>query len=274
MRQRSGSTHHARTGPSRAAATTAGMQVRGRNVRALPFALIAQDHLLSGAVQFLASVDLPPTAIARRLRTVADMVEVGGSVQTVHSAEYDLYARICSVVHDWIRSPEYTDNDGEPRALLLRGRRSLSVLIRKRLPRPPLSQILQWMTARGVVRRRKDGRYILLRRAVLVGKRDPVYIEWAATVATEHLKTTIENWNATDREARQLDRIARVFNLPEDEVSRFRAFAKTRAQSWLEEIDNWLEDHDAPRGRRRRVEAGVHVYAYVRDARRDSGSQA
>jgi hypothetical protein len=127
-----------------------------------------------------------------------------------------------------------------------------------------MSGILEWMSARGVVRRRTDGRYVLLRRAVLVGRRDPVYLEWAATVATEHLKTAIENWKERDREARQLDRIARVFNLPENEVSSFRAFAKTRAESWLEEIDNWLEDHDAPKGKRRRVEAGVHVHAYVR----------
>lgn len=244
------------------------MQVRGRNGRALPLALIAQDHLLSGAVQFLASVGLPRTSIAGRLRSLADMVEVGRSVQTGHSDEYDLYAAIGSVVHDWLRSPEYTDGEGEPKALPLKGRRSLSVLIRKRLPSPRISRVLQWMSARRVVRRRADGRYMLLRRAVLVGKRDPVYLEWAATVATEHLKTALENWNEKDREARQLDRIARVFNLPEDEASRFRVFAKSRAESWLEEIDNWLEDHDAPRGRRRRVEAGVHVYGYVRSARK------
>jgi hypothetical protein len=263
--------NHRRVGPSRAASKTAGGQIKASNDRALPFALIAQDHLLSGAVQFLSNVGLPQTSIARRLRTLADVVDAGRSVQTAHSDEYDLFARICSVVHDWIRSPEYTDNDGEPRALPLKGGRSLSVLIRKRLPRPPISRILHWMIARGVVRRRTDGRYALLRRAVLVGNRDPVYLEWAATVATEHLKTAVENWNERDREARQLDRRARVFNLPEDEVSSFRVFVKTRAESWLEEIDNWLEDHDAPKSRRRRVEAGVHVYGYVRSARKTPG---
>lgn len=243
------------------------MQAKRRNVRALPFALIAQDHLLSGAVQFLSSLGFPPTRMAERLRTLADMAERGRSVQPAHSDEYVLFTRISAVVHDWIRSPEYTDNNGEPKPLPLKGHRSLSVLIRKRMPRPPISRMLQWMRARGVVRRRTDGRYVLLRRAVLVGSRDPVYLEWAATLATQHLKTAIENWNEKDRDARQLDRIARVYNLPEDEVSSFRVFAKTRAESWLEEIDNWLEDHDAPGGRRRRVEAGVHVYGYVRSVR-------
>lgn len=227
-------------------------------------ALIAQDQLLSGVVRFLSDIGLPSAKIGGRLRSLADAVEAGRNVHTVHSDEYALFLRICGVVHDWSRSPEYTDSDGEPKALPLRGNRSLSALIKRRLPRERITRIMQRMRARKVVRRRSDGRYVLLQRAVLVAKRDPVYLEWAAAVATEHLKTAFENWQARDREARQLDRIARVFNLPVDQASKFRAFAKNRAQSWLEEIDNWLEDHDAPRGRGRRVEAGVHVYAYFK----------
>jgi Family of unknown function (DUF6502) len=257
-------TNHRLFRPNQAASA----RLREGNGRARTFALIAQDQLLSGAVQFLSNVGLPRTSIVRRLRTLADALETGRSVQTVHSDEYDFFTRICSVLHDWTRSPEFTDRDGEPRALALKGRRGLSVLIRKRLTRPSISQILHWMNARRVVRRRTDGRYVLLRRAVLVGRGDPVYLEWAATVATEHLKTASENWKERDRNARQLDRMARVFNLPEEQISNFRVFAKNRAESWLEEIDNWLEDHDAPRDRRRRVEAGVHVYGYVRSARK------
>jgi len=219
---------------------------------------------LSGVVQFLSSVGLPKTKITRGLRGVADTVEAGRSVRIAHSGEYALFLRVCGVVHDWSRSPEYTDKNGQPRALALKGRRSLSALIKKRLPREAVPRILECMSARQVVRRRADGKYILLQRAVLVSKRDPVYLEWAAAVATEHLKTGFENWKERNRGARQLDRTARVFNLPVNEASSFRIFAKRSADSWLEEIDNWLEDHDAPEARGRRVEAGVHVYAYVK----------
>ena len=228
--------------------------------------MIAQDQLLSGVVEFLSNIGLPKLNICQRLRTLADIVETGRNVRTAHSSEYALFLRICGVVHDWSRNPEYTDSDGEPRALPLRGRCGLAALIKKRIPGVPLSRILHCMLARRVVRHQSDGRYALLQRAVLVGKRDPVYFEWAAAVATEHLKTAFENWKERDRDARQLDRTARVFNLPEDQASRFRVFAKKRAQSWLEEIDNWLEDHDAPEANGRRVEAGVHVYGYVRGA--------
>jgi Family of unknown function (DUF6502) len=240
------------------------VQINASKNGAVAYALIAQDQLLSGVVQFLSSVGLSKSNVSQRLHALADTVEAGRSVRTAQSAEYALYLSVCGVVHDWSRSPQYTDQDGEPKALPLRGRCGLSALIKRRLPREPISRILRCMQARRVVRQRADGRYVLVQRAVLVGKRDPVYLEWAAAVATEFLKTALENWKERDRDARQLDRVARVFNLPEDQASKFRAFAKKRAQSWLEEIDNWLEDHDAPKGRGRRVEAGVHVYGYVR----------
>ena len=250
-------------GPRRAAGSST-VQARVNRKGSSAQALIAQDQLLSGVVEFLSNIGLPKAKISGRLRALADAVETGRNLRTSHSGEYALFLSICGVVHDWSRSPEYTDGGGEPKALALRGSRGLSALIKRRLPREPITRIIQRMQARKVVRRRSDGRYVLLHRAVLVGKRDPVYLEWAAAVATEHLKTAFENWRERDREARQLDRIARVFNLPVDQASKFRAFAKKRAESWLEEIDNWLEDHDAPRGRGRRVEAGVHVYGYVK----------
>jgi Family of unknown function (DUF6502) len=258
MRQRSAQTRYTSVGIS-----GAGIRLGSRDERALR---LGQEVLLSAAVRFLANAGLPRKSIVERLRALARSVEAVRNVRTVHSEGYDLFARVSGVVHDWTRSPDYTGTDGEPRALSCSGRRSLSVLIRKRCGRRPIAPVLRWMRARGVIRRRRDGRYVLLRRAVIAGHLDPVYLEWAATVAAHFLETALENWKERDPEARQVDRVARVFNLPEREASNFRLFAKKRAESWLEEIDNWLEDHDAPGGRLRRVEAGVHVHGYVRSA--------
>jgi len=215
-------------------------------------------------VQFLAKTGLSRTSIVKRLHSLADTVEVVRRVETVHSYGYHIFLKVAGVVHDWTRSPDYTGADGEPMALPRRGRRSLSVLIKKRCGQGSISSIVHWMSVRGVVRRRSDGRYVLMQRAVIAAHLDPVYLEWAATVAGHFLETAVENWKERNPDARQVDRIARVFDLPNKQVSNFRLFAKKRAESWLEEIDNWLEDHNAPTGRQRRVEAGVHVYAYVR----------
>lgn len=233
-----------------------------RSARTLESALVAQDILLSGIIQILLSAGLSRKTIAQRLLALTATLESRQPLQITHSDDYDSFARVSGVVHDWTRSPDYTGSNGEPRALALKGRRSVSVLIGRRVSRRHVSRALQWMIARRIVRRRKDGYYVLRRRAVLVGN-DPVYLEWAATVAVQHLRTAFDNWKERNPKARQLDRIARVFNLPTKDVLTFQELAKNRAERWLEEIDNWLEDRNAPHTHRHRVEAGVHVYGYV-----------
>jgi hypothetical protein len=219
-------------------------------------------------VQFLANAGLPRKSVAENLRNLAQAVQVGRSIPPVHSRDYELMMEIPRIVHDWVRSAEYTGRDGEPKALGLRGPRGLSTLIKKHFPRQPTSLVVEYMTTRGAIRRRGDGKYALLRRQVIYRRRaSRDFIEWTAALAGRYLDTAFGNWKHGDPSSRQLDRVARVFDLPAKEVPHFREFTKSRAESWLEEIDNWLEDHSAPSGRQRRVEAGVHVYGYVGRAR-------
>jgi len=246
-----------------AGARSAGVRTKATDDRQRHFALIAQDFLLSGTVHFLTDVGLPRSDIAGKLRALAEAVEDGSRGVTVHSDDLEFFAKVCGIAHDWTRNPEFTGRDAEPKALPLRGRNGLAVLIRSRFPREHIGRALRWMSRRGVIHRRSDGRYVLHQRAVFVAARDPVYLAWAATHAIHRLKTALGNWKQTNPNVRQLDRVARVFDLPEKEVPKFREFAKSRAESCLEEIDNWLEDHSSPKGRHRRVEAGVHIYGYV-----------
>jgi len=214
-------------------------------------------------VHFLTGVGLPRGGIARKLRAFAAAVEKGSDGPTLHSDDLEIFATVCHIAHDWTRCPEYTGRDGEPKALPVRGRNSLAILVRNRFPGAHVGRALRWMSKRGLIHRRADGKYVLHQRAVFVGARDPVYLEWVATHATHHLKTALGNWRQRNPDVRQLDRVARVFDLPASEVPKFREFAKSRAESCLEEIDNWLEDHSTRTNRQRRVEAGVHIYGYV-----------
>jgi len=251
---------------NRAAMQSAEKRRDRRASAAAPVALMAQDVLLSGVALFLAGTGLSKKRVATRLRTLAEVIESGASIPLVHSGDYELFVKVSGVMHDWARGPDYTGVDGEPKPLPLAGRRGLAALIRTRIRRRPMAEILRWMRVRGIARRRSDGRYVLLKRFVLVGHPDPVYLELAATVATQYLRAAIENWEEENAGARHIDRVARVFNLPEREVPRFRDFVKRRTASWLEEMDNWLEDHDEPARRRQRVQAGVHVFGYVAHA--------
>ena len=262
MEQRGMIIHEKRRSRSHVVAKRVKTQANTAGDARVPAAQIAQDVVLSAAVAFLARTGLSIRTITRRLRIIAESIERGRRIPSAHSENFALFVNVSGVLHDWVRDPDYTGADGEPRALPLRGRRGLAALIRRRIPTRPTTEILRWMTLRKFTKRRGDGRYVLLKRAVLVGRPGPLQLETAANFAALYLEAAAENWEETDQSARHFDRIARVFHLPEKEVPMFRDFVKRRAASWLEEMDNWLEDHDEP-GRRRRVQAGVHVFGYV-----------
>ena len=262
MKVRNAITHRKRRRRSRVGAKCGELR-RASNSAAIHVPKIAQDILSSGAVIFLARTGLSIQTIAGRLRGLAATIESGGIIPTVHSEDYELFVTVSGVLHDWVRGSDYTGLDGGPKALTLRGRRGLAALIRKRIPSRPMSEILRWMRARKIAGRRRDGRYVLLKRAALAGYPDPLQLELAANFAALYLRSAVRNWEEKEPSARHFDRIARVFNLPVKEVPKFRDFVKRRAEGWLFEIDNWLEDHDEPTSRRRRVQAGVHVYGYA-----------
>jgi hypothetical protein len=247
MEQRGMIIHEKRRSRSHVVAKRVKTQANTAGDARVPAAQIAQDVVLSAAVAFLARTGLSIRTITRRLRIIAETIERGRRIPSAHSENFALFVNVSGVLHDWVRDPDYTGADGEPRALPLRGRRGLAALIRKRIPTRPTTEILRWMTLRKFTKRRGDG---------------PLQLETAANFAALYLEAAAENWEETDQSARHFDRIARVFHLPEKEVPMFRDFVKRRAASWLEEMDNWLEDHDEP-GRRRRVQAGVHVFGYV-----------
>lgn len=240
-----------------------GAPLEAGHVRSLRFARMTQEVVLPQLVRFITSKGLPPKAIVHNLRKLADLIEAGRRIPTAPSREYDLMIRISSVAHDWTRSPDYTGKDGEPRALTLTGRRSLSALIRRHFPQRSVSSVLHHMTTFRAVRRRADGRYILLQQQILLGSSlESARLEWIATRAIQYINAAFMNFERKPG-SRQLDRVASVFDLPEKEVSHFREFSKNCSESWMAQIDNWLEDHSAPKGRQRRVEAGIHVYGYV-----------
>ena len=263
MRTANAPSTHLRHSHSRTGARQIGAPLEAGHVRSLRFARMTQEVVLPQLVRFITSKGLPGNAIVQNLRKLADLIEAGRRIPTAPSREYDLVIRISSVAHDWARSPDYTGKDGEPRALTLTGQRSLSVLIRRHFPRRSVSSVLTRMTTFRAVRRRADGRYILLQPQIVLGSSlESARLEWIATRAIQYINAACTNFQRKPG-SRQLDRVASVFDLPEKEVPRFREFSKACSESWMAQIDNWLEDHSAPKGRQRRVEAGIHVYGYV-----------
>jgi hypothetical protein len=231
----------------------------------------ALNALLAETTVFLLAAGLPRTRLAAQLRKQARRVAGGHRLQRSQAVKviqesYEDLVEIAGVVHDWHRQHRYTDKtSGVPlplRAAALRG------LIGQRFPRGKVGSALRWMQANGVVARRKDGFFVpaMGRQVVLKGWRMSA-MERTAALVPQYLRVALRNARATDPRDRDVDRDARVFFLPQKYVRLWRAVALERTQSFLEGLDNWLEDHTQPDYLGPTVEAAVHSYSYTGEPR-------
>jgi hypothetical protein len=224
--------------------------------------------LLSNTIEFLLSAGDSPKNIALELMWQAERVNGRKGTERVRDARniqnsHKSWVEITGVVCDWHREPAYTNQDGDPLQLT---RKSLRALVGKRFPRGEVSAVVLWMFENGIVKKTSSGKIALIGERQVVLRR-AVVLERAAALIPQYLRTTLRNANTQDPYSRDIDRDARVFYLPEKYVPLWREVVRERARSFLEGVDNWLEDH----ARRDEVgpvrEVGVHCYAYTGDSR-------
>jgi hypothetical protein len=257
------------TGPHRPQDAIAHIRARGSESAFLSHA--ALDALLAETAAFLLAAGLPRAKLAAELRKQAKRVAGGYSLQGSLGAKvikegHENLVEIAGVIHDWHRQRRHIDKKtGEPRPLR---NVTLRKLIGQRFPRAKVTSALTWMRTNGVVTRRTDGLFVpsMGRQVVFKGQRIQA-MERAAALVPQYLSVALRNARTTDPRDRDVDRDARVFFLPHKYVRLWRAVALERTQSFLEGLDNWLEDHTQPDARGPTVEAAVHSYCYTGEPR-------
>jgi hypothetical protein len=230
----------------------------------------ALDVLLSETISFLLAAGLPRRRVASELRKEARRLGAGCRLLRARSTKavqrgHENLGEIAGVVHDWHRQAAYTNRrTGEPRALRTP---ELRALIAKRLPRERIGDALHWMYCNGIVSRRKDGRFVLSmgRQIVLRGRR--LAMERAATLVPQYLRIALRNADTDHPQARDVDRDARVFFLPEKWIGLWRVIARERTEAFLEGVDNWLEDHIHPEDSGPVREVSLHCYGFTGEPR-------
>lgn len=248
----------------------AGVRARGAKGRRRP--LPALQFLLSEIVDFLLASGLSRAEAVRELTSQQKRIlKRRGRLQ----AESEVHARnegqqwieVSGVVHDWHRSEKYTDKEGDPIPL---DSEALTALMKKRFTAKQTERALSWMLENKVIRRNKDRRFELVRgRPVLLrGKaKRALALERAAAIVPQYLNLILRNAATADVNSREVERDARVLFLPEKYVPLWRSLAKERAQTFLEGMDNWLEDHASKDDAEPVREVGMHVHCYTGDLR-------
>ena len=230
----------------------------------------ALDVLLSETISFLLAAGLPRRSLAYELRKEARRLGAGARLRRPSATRlvkrgHEHLGEIAGVVHDWHRQATYTNRrSGEPRALLAEELRSL---IGKRLPSERIPSTVRWMSINGIVKQRKGGRFALSMGRQVFLKGRTLTMERAAALVPQYLRISLRNADTVDPHARDIDRDARVFFLPEKWVGLWRVVARERTEAFLEGVDNWLEDHSRPDGSGPVREVALHCYGFTGEPR-------
>jgi hypothetical protein len=221
---------------------------------------------------------LSKKSLASELQKEAQRLGSGRRLQRPRAAKvvkqgHENLMEIAGVLHDWYRQVAYIDRkSGEPRPL---NGNELRKLIGRRFPREKIPAAIEWMESNGIVRQQRGGLFAICmgRQIVLRGHRTSA-MERAAVLVPQYLRISLRNADTSNLNIRDIDRDARVFFLPEKWVGLWREVARERTQSFLEGVDNWLEDHTRPDDSGPVREVAIHCYGYTGEPRvpRPSGT--
>jgi len=154
------------------------------------------------------------------------------------------YNRAARVIAAWRREREFLNADGKPSALSITGPwATFSEIVRRFSGDVPVRAILDELLRIGAVEQTDNGKISLLAKAYIpeISEADKLHI-LGTDVA--HLISTIDHNLDTKSKKAHLQRKVAYDNLPDEILPEFRKLSAQRAQNLLEQLDEWLAQHD------------------------------
>ena len=202
--------------------------------------------------------------------TRKEVSRIQGLSEIENEETIERYNRAARVVSGWVRDSRFLDSTGQPAVLPVEGNGvSFSELVRHFSGDMPVRAVLDELDRVGVIDHLPDGRIRLLSRAYIpvTGEVDKLGI---LGTDVRDLICTIDNNITREADQRLLQRKVSYDNLPDDIIPEFRKLSAQKGQSLLEELDDWLSQHDRDNnpsvsgtGRHR---AGIGIYYFEEDS--------
>ena len=179
------------------------------------------------------------------------------------------YNRAARVVAGWIRDPEFSDADGNPKALSMGdGRSSFAELVRRFSGDIPFRAVLDELLRVGVVEKAGDDTIRLKTRAYVPESGDADKLNILGTDVSD-LVATIEHNLQHGAADPFFQRKVMYDNVPVEALQEFRRMSGAQAQSLLERLDKWLSQHDRDTrpgtGGTGQVRTGIGIYYFEED---------
>lgn len=167
------------------------------------------------------------------------------------------------IITAWTRDKEFLDGNGRPRALTFDGRGAFKRLVHKAgsglSPLTALSVLMNY----GNVKKRRDGKYALVRPFFFASSQTKMAFEPVASFLSD-ASSTLSRILKRDRNSRRPElfwRKVESAGISETDAENFNAFTSERSLLFLEELEDWLEAHSQkdkrPKEGSRRIGLGI-----------------
>ncbi len=179
------------------------------------------------------------TGLSRKEVKRLTETELGDSQNTEQK-----YNRAIRVISGWLNDPQFSYEEGNPRALSLDGPgTSFADLIKQYSGDIPTKAMLTLLETSNCVEV-KDGLVHLVRNAYVPGH-DPEEIISILGSDTNELINTIDHNLTADDESKWFQRKVSNPRVRTNKLAEFRKYSRKRSQSLLEELDSWLSQNAA-----------------------------
>jgi hypothetical protein len=153
-------------------------------------------------------------------------------------------AACASVVSKWIRSPDYVDDQGNPRILSMTGKRGFVALVGIAAPNVDPHVALKTLLRYGNVTKNRKGKIRLLQTFLKICTDNRIAYEPSASFLADAADTVGASIGANrgpSGSGRIFWRAAETARLPPRKIASYLSYANRRSLAFLLEMDDWLE---------------------------------
>ena len=183
--------------------------------------------------------------------------------------EFEIFRGAADLLAAWYSHAALLDDVGVPRPLPLSGPQSVESLITRYLPEHPPAQVIELLTAEGIIAALPNGGFRPLRRTALVPRLNGMTLDRMAVLLRGLLGTVA--WNYRDRGSRhtRFERQVQTTHLPIEKIPEFDAMLEQAAGSLIDRVDNWLSQRHVPESTKgQTAHVGVSLFSYVENNER------
>lgn len=155
------------------------------------------------------------------------------------------YNRAIRVISGWMNDRRFVSQAGVPRPLDMEtGEASFATLVKEYSGDIPTRAMFDLLHKSGCVER-VDGKVYLVSHAYVPGNDPADVINILGADSNELMNTIIHNMSS-DQSVRRFQRKVSTRHLDSAHVDAFHKYASRRSQTLLEDLDNWLTEHESP----------------------------